>query len=347
MADVVVSEVICFISTHFGNVPNNNVQSVISNFYSEDDLLKARTQLNEVCGAKLAADDVPRIITHKGDKDKKKKALAEDILSLFVRLDEKKCVLPLFVAHNLRKVPLIDPGSVDMCFLLETVSDLKKKVDMLDDLKKKLDDLQASVQLRFSSPPIQPAPTIKMSAPAGSSAVHGGSDGSLNAVGMAQDTSLRVNLQSTSRPWNQVASRNSVSAAGQGYGAGSGFATWGYVRQPRRVVKPIVGSKGTTQNIGLKASNIPKLVHLHIGNLDVGTTVEQVADFVHEVDPAIRLHTSEIIRSTRFADPRCVSAHIAVSGIDREKVFLADLWPEDVTIRLWRFWKRNNVDGNV
>jgi hypothetical protein len=104
--------------------------------------------LHETCVKQFPAEDVSRLITHKGDK--KKKALADDIMALFVALDEKKCKLPIFVAQNLRKVPQIDPGSVDMCFLLETVSELKAKVDMLDDLKKQMDDIQASVNTRLS-----------------------------------------------------------------------------------------------------------------------------------------------------------------------------------------------------
>jgi hypothetical protein len=40
MADIIVNEVLCFISTHFGSVPNNNIGSLVGNFYAEDDLLK-------------------------------------------------------------------------------------------------------------------------------------------------------------------------------------------------------------------------------------------------------------------------------------------------------------------
>ncbi len=48
MATMIVSEVVCFVSTHFGHVPNNSIQSIIANFYNEDDLVKARLLLHDV-----------------------------------------------------------------------------------------------------------------------------------------------------------------------------------------------------------------------------------------------------------------------------------------------------------
>jgi hypothetical protein len=80
---------------------------------------------------------------------------------------------------------------------------------------------------------------------------------------------------------------------------------------------------------------------VYVGNLDVDTTIEEVEEFVRQVDPTIKLHHHELIHSSRFSDPRCISAHISVSGIDREKVFCAELWPEEVTIRPWKFYRNN------
>jgi hypothetical protein len=303
-------------------VPNGSIHSIIVNFYNEEELTKGRSVLNEVCSAQLESDLVPRLITHKGDK--KKKALADDIMALVVLLDEHKCEMPTFVAQNLRKVPQIDPGSVDMCFLLETVTELKKKVDMLDDLKKQMNDLQASVQSSISSlgASVSSAPkSVSLGKPVGTN--------------MAQDTNLRVNLPPVSRSWSDVVTRPAGFAAGrQPTSNGNQVSS-----QPRQRPKPIVGANNFARASGLKASAVPRQIHLYVGNLDINTTTEEIEEFVREVDPAIRLHHNEIVRSTRFSEPRCISAHISVSGIDREKVLCAELWPEEITIRPWRFYK--------
>ena len=81
MAGLAVNEVNCFVSTHFGSVPNDNIQTTITNFYVDDDLLKARLLLNDICVLKQSTDEIPRLIAHKGEKDKKKKTLSEDILT--------------------------------------------------------------------------------------------------------------------------------------------------------------------------------------------------------------------------------------------------------------------------
>ena len=39
-ADVVFNEVLCFVFSHFENVPNDNISVVISNFYDDEELIK-------------------------------------------------------------------------------------------------------------------------------------------------------------------------------------------------------------------------------------------------------------------------------------------------------------------
>ncbi len=277
---------------------------------------------------------MPRLIKHIEEKDKKRKALVEDIMSLYVLLDEHKCEMPTFVAQKLRKVPQLDPGSVDMCFLLETVSDLKAKVDMLDDLKKKIDDIQVSVQTRLNAPANNSSAARAPPSTSGTSS----SAGSGRSSGLVQDTNLQVKLPPVSQTWSDaVAARPTAPVTGSHPASSSSN---GYTRQSFRV-KPTVGSKNSAHGSGLKASTIPRQVHLFVGNLDVNTTKEEVAEFVRQVDPAIRLHHNELIRLSRYSDLRCISAHISVSGIDKEKVLNADLWPEEVTIRPWKFFRNN------
>ena len=54
--------------------------------------------------------------------------------------------LPKFTAHNLKRIPPIEPGTADLCFLLESIENVKKKVDSLINNRKDVADLQTAVK---------------------------------------------------------------------------------------------------------------------------------------------------------------------------------------------------------
>ena len=60
-------------------------------------------------------------------------------------MDEHKIELPLFVALNARRVPHINPANVDLCFLMESVEELRRSVSGLMNVKKVIDGLQTTV----------------------------------------------------------------------------------------------------------------------------------------------------------------------------------------------------------
>ena len=65
--------------------------------------------------------------------------------------DEHKFAEVYFVAKNLRCVPLIEPGSVDLCFSLETVSEMKIQVENLLSVKSKVDKLNDLLKAKQES----------------------------------------------------------------------------------------------------------------------------------------------------------------------------------------------------
>jgi hypothetical protein len=197
----------------------------------------------------------------------------DDILKFIALLEEQTAAETVFVARDLRRIPQIDPSSVDLCFLLETVSDLRQKVDSLMDVKKQIDSLQGSVNGLIASTKmmtqhsIQPrnagfvrqsASEVKASAPgAGSSE-------------MANDVSLRVNIPQQPT----IGSSTLLSAAPTAplNGAGNRMSYAQMTRKP-----PVVGSK-TLENSTIKASSKPRELHVYVGNLDLGTTSDNIKD---------------------------------------------------------------------
>ena len=143
-ADVIFSEFLCFVYSHFGSTPLSSILTVVSGFLSEAKVSKAKITIYDICKKLLDKDELPRIITRKSDN--KKKSECDDIGSLVTLLDEHKVDLPKFAALSVKRIPSIDPSHVDLCFLLESVEDLRSKVDALLSIKKDLSDSQNQVR---------------------------------------------------------------------------------------------------------------------------------------------------------------------------------------------------------
>jgi hypothetical protein len=216
MATLIVNESLCFVYSHFGNVPNENIALVLAKFYSDDDLVKAKAAIHEVCMRSLDESSVPRIIAHKKTENKRKLD-AEDIVKFVVLLDENITVKNVtFVASDLRKVPQVDPSSVDLCFLMETVDDLRRKVESLLDVKQQLSAVQNMVSGLSAK--------VNVGLNARQNNQEQAHRPSTQPVGMAKDTNLKVNFPpaassgSSSQP---ILASSNASRSGNGKGSSS------------------------------------------------------------------------------------------------------------------------------
>ena len=120
MADVVISEVLCFMFNKYGNVANENLKVIVSDFLKDDELTNAKNKLNEVAIKVLDEKDLSRCITRKAG-DNKRKLETDDILEIIAKLDKAKAKLPTFVAANLSRIPSVLPGMADVATLTATV----------------------------------------------------------------------------------------------------------------------------------------------------------------------------------------------------------------------------------
>ena len=138
-----MNELLYFVNSHFGSVPNDSIATDIASFYGDNDLVNARLAIFDTCVKFITGSAVPRNIARKGDS--KKRSDADDIWKYFMLLDEHKVTNILFLSSDSRKVLLINPGQADLCFLLKTIDDLKRKVDNLSGLKMQVEELCEAV----------------------------------------------------------------------------------------------------------------------------------------------------------------------------------------------------------
>ena len=117
MADIIIRDVLCFIYSHFGSTPLAAILSVASSFFNDDKIIKTKQLVYDISSKSLDKEFVPRLIQGKGDNKRKQ---TEMILAVFFTLlDNHKVLLPNFFAHNLKCILPIEPGTADLCFLLE------------------------------------------------------------------------------------------------------------------------------------------------------------------------------------------------------------------------------------
>ena len=103
MADnVIISELLCFLKSHFRNIRLASILTVISSYFSEDEICKAKLILHELCVKYLGEDNVPRLIIRKGEN--KRKTDSEDVGNFLKLLDEHKIELPFRSAVNDQQV---------------------------------------------------------------------------------------------------------------------------------------------------------------------------------------------------------------------------------------------------
>jgi hypothetical protein len=68
----------------------------------------------------------------------KRKLECDDILGLFALADNTKCLFPEFVAANLKRVPTVVPGDVDIYAMAATIASLMSQVG---EMAKRMDEL--------------------------------------------------------------------------------------------------------------------------------------------------------------------------------------------------------------
>jgi len=134
MADVVVSEVLCFLFNKFVKCPKMQLKNVLVSFYSEDELIEAKDVLwSDV--DKLDLDNMPRKITRsKGDN--RAKIVAEDVLELIVLLDERGCIgkLPIYTARNLDRIPPVKVEELEIFCVSKKIEAVEQKLAALEEV---------------------------------------------------------------------------------------------------------------------------------------------------------------------------------------------------------------------
>jgi pyruvate/oxaloacetate carboxyltransferase len=121
--DIIVSEVLFVVRNYFGRTPRTTNSSVLSGFYTDEEISEAKTvvlSFAEVIDPKM--DDLKNIRPRTGGTKRKREA--EDILQIYSLLDAQKVSLPMYVAFNVLRIPSFRPEDVDVCAMATSINNL-------------------------------------------------------------------------------------------------------------------------------------------------------------------------------------------------------------------------------
>lgn len=131
---IVVSEALWFLQAQFPKLSKSEISSLMSAFYTHDELAAAKYLLFDFAKT-MNADYVPVFTERKGVN--KTRATVDDLLGLYTLLDVRKVELPCYVVVDIRRVPAMD-SKVDMdisvvAALTALINDLRQQVSALSD----------------------------------------------------------------------------------------------------------------------------------------------------------------------------------------------------------------------
>ena len=127
---LILSDVLCFIANKLGNVPLKPLKKMLIDFYSVEDISKAKSQLlNDINSLDLP--DKPPRVSSRHDGENRQVRETDDIFTLINFVDEHKLVnsLPTYVTANPDKMPTLRLFDGDLSFLLARLDKLEAVLD--------------------------------------------------------------------------------------------------------------------------------------------------------------------------------------------------------------------------
>ena len=126
-----INELLSYASFYINNSTVDNIKTIISNFYSGEDIADAKKLLWEVANDKLG----PMIERKSSSKRSCSEANIDDIFEGLGKLDASQS-LPLFVAKNIDMIPSRQPEELNILSVLSRMSKVEKNCKVFEDLLK-------------------------------------------------------------------------------------------------------------------------------------------------------------------------------------------------------------------
>ena len=122
---MILNELLAYICHFIHNSNADNLKKIITNFYSNDEIINAKRQLWDVGGPTALGNFPDRKSTSKRDVSA---AHMNDIYDAIIKLDNANNV-PIFVARNFDRIPFHAPEEMNMMAIVQRITNLEKSRD--------------------------------------------------------------------------------------------------------------------------------------------------------------------------------------------------------------------------
>jgi hypothetical protein len=110
-------------------------------------------------------------------------------------------------------------------------------------------------------------------------------------------------------------------------------------RRKNKII-PKYGTKGNSECKSLKAAKMKRTWHLYIGNLDRGTTKDDIYDYFKENN--VEVFLCEMLREGAW-DERPSSFHLEIDYEKKDIVMQESFWSVGVKVRNWTFPRKSKI----
>lgn len=318
--DIVINETLFVVRNYFGRTPRATISSVLSGFYTDDEISEAKTiilSFAELTEPKI--DDLKSIKSRSGGSKRKREA--EDIIQIYSLLDAKKVCLPMYVASNVLRIPSFRPEDADVCAmaaninsLTTQITDIRGIVDNFGVLQKQVAEIAEAVgQLRSRS---------------------------------SSDTSAMVtqsiqHLATGNPTWSEIVNKQPASLQPAVNHASVAVPQVDLSAQPpiRRA------AVGTGKPAKLTGSKEDRFWHVFVGKLSQETSEKDV--YEHLEASGINVHKVSQMKPTKEWQRNSAAFRISVALENKDALFDPDIWPVNVTVRDWYFKKSSDANSGL
>jgi hypothetical protein len=151
---VIVNETLCFVFDKFACAASVNLKAILCSFYSEDELVSAKTLLVN-CVDSVQSNVLPRFSKRRPGEGRIK-GTVDDILEIMAICDEKDLLekLPNFAAIRLARVPTIKTEDMELfscVYRLNCVEERLAKIETFQGMDKSLENKISDFEKRIDS----------------------------------------------------------------------------------------------------------------------------------------------------------------------------------------------------
>ena len=339
-------------SNKFDCLLKSTLQSVISEFFREDEILAAKQIISQYADTSLCPAIQPCLKKRIGDN--KCERSVEDILSIFTALDESglRPRLPFFCAVALSRIPETPDEASDLAVIKKEITNLRVQVDTLVGGVHRVQD--SEVTFMHSVKPVYDSTTLNgaVGANSGSSERFAASSGSLQVLSAPCDDAVSARAQASSLDTITITT-DSYAAAVRAVNSPADepekieeFQVMTHKRNRKK--KTIQGCQVDNPSF----SGVKKKAVVCVSRLNANASVAAVSDYLkscglhvcscyHVGLPNSQASESQDNESVSVRKTRdYATMRVCVYQSDLNKIgptVYSELWPEGVTVRPWVF----------